>query len=76
MVWTGEHLEDFETFSAKSFIKRLLGLGDIENLFEKVSEAVPLDKQPELLNRIQHGQFTLRDMYEQFQAVMKLGPLN
>lgn len=22
------------------------------------------------------GQFTLRDMYEQFQNVMKLGPLN
>jgi signal recognition particle GTPase len=25
---------------------------------------------------IEQGQFTLRDMYEQFQNVMKLGPLN
>lgn len=25
---------------------------------------------------IEQGQFTLRDMYEQFQTVMKLGPLN
>jgi len=35
-IGTGEHFEDFEEFKAKSFIRRLLGLGDIEGLFEKV----------------------------------------
>lgn len=34
-----------------------------------------LDKQPELYQKLQQGVFTLRDMYEQFQNVMKMGPL-
>jgi len=28
-IGTGEHFDDFEPFEASSFIKRLLGLGDI-----------------------------------------------
>ena len=35
-IGTGEHFEDFEEFKAKGFIRRLLGLGDIEGLIEKV----------------------------------------
>ena len=31
-IGTGEHFEDLETFQAASFIKRLLGLGDISSL--------------------------------------------
>lgn len=34
------------------------------------------DKQPEMMDKFNKGIFTLRDMYEQFQTVMKLGPLN
>mmetsp|Transcript_58297 Transcript_58297/g.153370 ORF Transcript_58297/g.153370 Transcript_58297/m.153370 type:complete len:234 (-) Transcript_58297:645-1346(-) len=34
-----------------------------------------LDKQPELYQKLSQGVFTLRDMYEQFQNVMKMGPL-
>jgi signal recognition particle subunit SRP54 len=75
-IGTGEQFDDFEEFDAKSFIKRLLGLGDIDKLFSVVQEAVPMDKQPELLNKIQHGQFTLRDMYEQFQSVLKMGSIS
>jgi signal recognition particle subunit SRP54 len=29
-----------------------------------------------MMDRMSKGQFTLRDMYEQFQQVMKLGPLS
>lgn len=35
-----------------------------------------LDDNEELIEKIKHGQFTLRDMYEQFQNIMKLGPFN
>ena len=34
-----------------------------------------MDKQPELVEKFTKGSFTLRDMYEQFTNVMKLGPL-
>jgi signal recognition particle subunit SRP54 len=33
-----------------------------------------LDNNEELINKIKHGEFTLRDMYEQFQNILKMGP--
>lgn len=75
-IGTGEQFDEFEEFDAKSFIKRILGMGDIDKLFSVVQEAIPLDKQPELLNKISHGQFSLRDMYEQFQTVLKMGSIS
>lgn len=35
-----------------------------------------LDGNEELLEKIKHGQFTIRDMYEQFQNIMKMGPFS
>lgn len=42
-IGTGEHFEDLEPFEAASFIKRLLGLGDIGGLMKTVKEAIPED---------------------------------
>lgn len=74
-VGVGEHFDDLEQFNAQSFVSRLCGLGDISGLVSSINEAMPLDKQPELMNRLSKGCFTLRDMYEQLQYVTKLGPL-
>lgn len=35
-IGTGEHFDEFEPFSASSFIKRLLGLGDLASLVATV----------------------------------------
>ena len=72
-IGTGEHIDEFEPFQTKPFIQKLLGMGDIEGLIKKV-EGLELGNQEELYKRIQHGEFTLRDMYEQFQNIMKMGP--
>ena len=37
-IGTGEHIDDFEPFRVHPFVKKLLGLGDLEDLFEKVNE--------------------------------------
>lgn len=73
-IGTGEHLDDLEPFRVQPFVKKLLGLGDIEGLMDKVQE-LKLEDNEELIKRLQHGQFTLRDMYEQFQNIMKMGPV-
>ena len=73
---SGEHFDDFEPFRASSFVSRLLGMGDMRGLVETIKETVGDDKQPELMGKLQKGIFTLRDMYDQFQNIMKLGPLN
>ncbi|CAH1178896.1 unnamed protein product [Phaedon cochleariae] len=74
-IGTGEHIDDLESFKTKPFISKLLGMGDIEGLIDKVNE-LKLEDNEELLEKIKHGQFTLRDMYEQFQNIMKMGPFS
>ncbi|KAJ8891474.1 hypothetical protein PR048_004002 [Dryococelus australis] len=74
-IGTGEHIDDFEPFKTKPFVSKLLGMGDIEGLIDKVNE-LKLDENEELIEKIKHGQFTLRDMYEQFQNIMKMGPFS
>ena len=73
-IGTGEHIEDFEPFRVQPFVRKLLGLGDIEGLIDRVQE-LKLDKNEELLDKLKHGVFTLRDLYEQFQNIMKMGPM-
>nr|CAD7588308.1 unnamed protein product [Timema genevievae] len=74
-IGTGEHIDDFEPFKTKPFVSKLLGMGDIEGLIDRVQE-LELDNNEELIDKIKHGQFTLRDMYEQFQNIMKMGPFS
>jgi signal recognition particle subunit SRP54 len=69
----GEKIGDVEPFVPSRFVGRLLGMGDLETLIEKVREAevtVPEKKVRAILS----GKFTLSDMYEQFQSMRSLGP--
>lgn len=50
-------------------------MGDWSGFMDKIHEAVPMDQQPELLQRLSEGNFTLRIMYEQFQNILNMGPL-
>lgn len=50
-------------------------MGDIEGLIEKVND-LKLEDNEQLIRKLQHGHFTLRDMYEQFQNVRKMGPMS
>lgn len=72
-ISTGEKVEDIEPFVPSRFVGRLLGMGDLETLIEKVREAevkVPEKKAKAILS----GRFTLTDMYEQFEAMKGMGP--
>jgi len=72
-ISTGEKIEDIEPFIPSRFVGRLLGMGDLETLIEKVREAevkVPEKKAKAILS----GKFTLTDMYEQFEAMKGMGP--
>ena len=71
-IGTGEKTEDIEAFIPSRFVGRLLGMGDLETLIEKVHEAevkVPQKKAKAILS----GRFTLTDMYEQFEAMKGMG---
>lgn len=75
-VGVGEKLEELEVFKPKSFVSRLLGMGDLESLLEKMralEEAAELEKRAaEMLS----GRLNMRIVYQQLQSMRKLGPLS
>jgi len=73
-IGAGEKVDDLEEFVPSTFVGRLLGMGDIKGLVEKVREAetgVSEEKAKVFLE----GRFSLKDMYEQMEALRKMGPL-
>jgi signal recognition particle subunit SRP54 len=75
-IGTGEGPTDFQEFDAKAFVSRLLGIGDAKGMVNIIQNAVPKDAQPKMTKRLQEGKFSLRDMYEQYQILLKMGPLD
>lgn len=74
-IGTGEHMEDLEPFETQTFVSKLLGMGDVKGMMKAFQEVLPMDKAPELAQRLSEGKFSLRDMYEQLQNIMKMGPI-
>ncbi|RMY47317.1 hypothetical protein D0864_15092 [Hortaea werneckii] len=73
-IGNGEHLLDLEKFNPQSFVSKLLGMGDMQGLVEHV-QSLKLD-QKETMKNIQEGKFSVRDLRDQLQNIMKMGPLS
>ena len=76
---TGEEVGDVERFEPSGFISRLLGMGDLQQLAERVERAMEEtgmeedDWDPEDMLQ---GSFTLKDMQKQMEAMNNMGPLD
>ncbi|MDF2955092.1 signal recognition particle protein Srp54 [Candidatus Alkanophaga liquidiphilum] len=70
----GETVEDLEKFEPDRFISRLLGMGDIKSLVEKMEESLGAEAAEAATDWLR-GKFTLKDLYEQLEALRKMGPL-
>ena len=73
-ISVGEGTDDLEQFVPSNFVGRILGIGDVASLVEKVREAeikIPEKKARAILE----GRFNLKDMYDQLEAIRKMGPL-
>merc|ERR1712142_1383515 len=53
-IGTGEHIDNLEMFEEKPFISKLLGMGDIEGLIEKVND-LKIEENEALIKKLQHG---------------------
>lgn len=72
-IGTGEKVEDFERFDPAGFVSRLLGMGDIKALMEKIERIASEEElDPEAFLK---GTFTLKDVYKQIEAMNKMGPV-
>jgi signal recognition particle subunit SRP54 len=75
-IGTGEHFDAFEKFEPATFIKRLLGLGDLSKIFEVVQEAMPAKDQESLIEMLMKGDFTYRKLQTQYKTFLKLGNIS
>lgn len=74
-IGVGEKIDDLEEFKPKNFVGRLLGMGDIEALLEKAKEAITEEEAQDLGKKFLSGKFNLVDLYEQMEAMNKMGSL-
>jgi signal recognition particle subunit SRP54 len=72
-IGIGEKIHELESFDPQSFISRLLGMGDLNALLEKVHSAVDEKQQKRIEERLKEGKFTLLDLYTQLESINKIG---
>lgn len=71
-----EHIDEgLEQFYPDRMASRILGMGDVVSLVEKVQERVDEEESAKLQQKILKKTFTLQDYLEQFQQVSKMGSL-
>lgn len=75
-ISTGEKLDALEKFHPDRMASRILGMGDVVTLVEKVQEQFDQQKAERLEQKFRAAQFTLEDFLDQLQEVRKMGPLN
>ena len=71
----GEKLTDLDIFHPDRIADRILGMGDVMSLVEKVQEEIDEKEAKKDVNKFMSGSFTLDDMVTQLKRVQKLGSL-
>jgi signal recognition particle subunit SRP54 len=74
-VGVGEKPDAFEPFHPDRVAQRILGMGDMLSLIEKVEETYGQKEQEEMQRKLIEDEFTLGDFRDQMKQLRKLGPL-
>lgn len=74
-VGVGEKFDAFEPFHPDRVASRILGMGDVMSLVEKVQENIDQKKAEEMQRKLIDNEFTLADFRDQMRQLRKLGPL-
>jgi len=75
-VGVGEKLDALEPFHPERLASRILGMGDIVSLVEKVQATVDEADAEALAQKLREDSFTLEDFAAQLRQVKKMGPLD
>jgi signal recognition particle subunit SRP54 len=74
-VGIGEKFDALEPFHPDRVASRILGMGDVLSLIEKVEETIDQKKAEEMQRKLIDNEFTLDDFRDQIKQIRKLGPL-
>jgi signal recognition particle subunit SRP54 len=75
-VGVGEKYADLDVFYPDRMSQRILGMGDVLSLIEKVETEIDQKEAARLAERVAKDKFTLEDLRSQLQQVKKMGPLS
>src|SRR5579863_1923135 len=74
-VGVGEKPDALELFHPDRVAQRILGMGDVLSLIEKVEESIDQKQAEEMQRKLLDDDFTLADFRNQIGQLRKLGPL-
>ena len=74
-IGTGEKLDALEPFYPDRIANRILGMGDILSLVEKVRQTISEEEAQKNLEKMKRGKFDLEDFLQQMKSIRKMGPL-
>src|SRR5271166_5516712 len=74
-VGVGEKFDAFEPFHPDRVAQRILGMGDVLSLIEKVEQNIDQKQAEEMQRKLLDDEFTLEDFRDQIKQIRKLGPL-
>jgi signal recognition particle subunit SRP54 len=75
-IGVGEKYDAIEQFYPDRIAQRILGMGDVLSLIEKVQSEVDEEKALELQQKISRDKFTLEDFRDQLKQMKRLGSLD
>jgi len=75
-VGMGEKLDDLEQFYPDRMASRILGMGDVMSLIEKVQANIDEDKAKEMEQKIKKAQFGFDDYLESMNQMKNMGGLS
>jgi signal recognition particle subunit SRP54 len=75
-IGVGEKFDAIEPFHPDRAASRILGMGDVLSLVEKVQENIDHRKAEEMQRKLIDNEFTLEDFRDQLKQLRKLGPLD
>jgi signal recognition particle subunit SRP54 len=76
LVGVGEKYVDLDVFHPDRMASRILGMGDVLSLIEKVETEIDQKEAQRLAQRVAKDKFTLEDLRSQLQQVKKMGPMS
>jgi signal recognition particle subunit SRP54 len=72
-IGVGEKLDNLEEFHPDRMASRILGMGDIVSLVEKVQQEVDVEEAARMQKKMAKGSFGFDDFLKQMQTVKKMG---
>jgi signal recognition particle subunit SRP54 len=74
-VGVGEKTDAFESFYPDRAASRILGMGDVLSLIDKVQESIDMETAEKMQEKLMGDDFTLEDFRDQIKQIRKLGSL-